>query len=88
MSDNVADGGVLDEDNEEDADHDSNEVVKEDGGTELHADRNELGGPRNSKGEKGYFQLPSNVTSAQHFKGITKSKKAGEIEVTISLPCR
>lgn len=45
-----------------------------------------FGGPKAD--DKDYFVLPANVTKAQNFKGIAKSNKTGEVEVTVKLPSR
>lgn len=44
-------------------------------------------GDRNED-DKEYFNLPASLSSARHFKGITKNKKAGEVEITVRLPAR
>lgn len=38
--------------------------------------------------ETEYFNLPASLSTARHFKGITKNKKAGEVEITVRLPAR
>lgn len=84
MSGKNADGGVLDDDGDEDGDGSSDS----DGGGDGKA--GDDGGSREDGGkdDKEYFQVPSNLSGARHFKGITKNKKTCEVEITVRLPSR
>ena len=37
---------------------------------------------------KNYFTLPMSVTNWRFFKGIAKSKRSGEVDVTVKLPSK
>lgn len=65
-------GGQNDED--DDADHQA-------------AAAGSFGGVR-KEDDKEYLNLPASLSGARHFKGITKNKKAGEVEITVRLPAR
>eukprot|EP00903_Cladosiphon_okamuranus_P015157 g14015.t1 len=80
MSGKKTDGGVLDDD-DEDENGDVESGSDGDGGA-----RDGGGGQDDGKGDKEYFQVPSNLSGARHFKGITKNKKTCEVEVTVRLP--
>lgn len=66
--------------------------LMDDGGNSEH----EEGSPKqevegvgngNEKGDPGeYFVLPTSVTNSRVFKGISKSRTRGEVEVTLRLP--
>lgn len=79
MSGKNTDGGVLDDDDDED----SNDGSDSDGG-----DGDGGGGQGSGKDDKEYFQVPSNLSGARHFKGITKNRKTCEVEVIVKLPSR
>lgn len=81
MSGKKSDGGVLDDDDE---DQRSDGDDDDDGG----CDGGGGGRQESSKDDKEYFQVPSNLSGARHFKGITKNKKTCEVEVTVRLPSR
>lgn len=77
MSDKEADGGVLGDDDDDD-----------DGEDEGMGGAGAVGGKDKDKDDdKEYFNLP-NLSGARHFKGITKNKKTGEVEVTVRLSSR
>lgn len=92
MSGKDTEGGVLDDDDdEEDGDGYTKEEPDSNGdddGEMMMDRRSPSSGHGKEKDDKDYFQLPSSLSGARHFKGITKNKKAGEIEVTVRLPCR
>lgn len=72
MSGKEADGGVLGDDDDNVDDEGMG------GGDGLGKEQGD---------DKDYFNLP-NLSGARHFKGITKNKKTGEVEVTIRLSSR
>lgn len=80
-----SDGGQTDTDSYDDHDrrqagHDGYDQKGTDTAGSFVGDRNE--------DDKDYFNLPASLSSARHFKGITKNKKAGEVEITVRLPAR
>ena len=85
MSGKKTDGGVLDDDDDEEGIGDGSDSDGS-GGVQ---DGGSGGGPKgDGKDDKEYFQVPSNLSGARHFKGITKNKKTCEVEVTVRLPSR
>lgn len=82
MSGKKSDGGVLGDDDEDDEDNDGPT-----GGSDNDGD-GDGGVEDDGKDDEEYFQVPSNLSGARHFKGITKNKKTCEVEVTIRLPSR
>lgn len=100
MSGKEANGSLLgvgesdDSSDDDDAGHPSTKygvsADNDSDGTAKNAARSSnVSGDENSKGgDDAYFAVPSNLSSAGQFKGITKNKKACEVEVTIRLPSR
>lgn len=85
MSGKVSDGGVLG-DGDDDGDDGNVEPEVGDGVN----DQGVAGDEEEAEGggdDKDYFPLPD-LSAVRHFKGITKNRKAGEVEVTIRLPSR
>lgn len=61
----------------------------EDEGGSPQNDLEDVGGGSGNEKEgdsEEYFALPTGVTNSRIFKGITKSKTRGEVEVTLKLP--
>lgn len=91
MSGKRTDGGLLDEDEDDDGDgdNDGRSPSSDSEGDEAGGDSG--GSAKDSKSDKDYFRLPSNLSSSgsgQYFKGISKNKKTCEVEVTVRLPAR
>lgn len=90
MSGKKTAAGVLDDD--DDSDDENNDGRSSSSDNEGDATGGGGGGSaKDSKGDKDYFRLPSNLStggSGQYFKGISKNKKTCEVEVTVRLPAR
>lgn len=85
--------GFLDGDNSDGGESDTSDNRNEHQGAE-NADDKSFDGHRRGGSEgrqeddKEYFHLPASLSTARHFKGITKNKKNGEVEITVRLPAR
>ena len=95
-------GGFLGDDDDDDDDDDDGDGGVGGGGTAPgrngngdDGDEEGIGkGDKNGSGTyvgqdtKDYFALPMSMTNSRLFKGVTKSKRSGEVEVTVKLPSK
>lgn len=87
MSGKASDGGVLGDDDDDDQDVGDVKAEIGDGVTHVGREEDEEDAKDGGGDDKEYFRVP-NLGGARHFKGITKNRKTGEVEVTIRLPSR
>lgn len=89
MSGKGSDGlfGGAGSDGDDSSEDDGDGAVKEEMVESGNAGTGFVGSGR-KENDRDYFDLPASLATAQHFKGITKNKKLGEVEVTVRLPAR